>query len=115
MIPDNWKPSTDKFKDITNDLPTIPNINPNITYNMSYPDMSNILPASPTNIYLEQPQTPQLQTSPLFSPSISLGGMGGGLSENLPLLLLLGAGVGGFALGRKKRKKKKYKKKRKHK
>jgi len=100
-IPDNWKPSTDKYQDIFKDLPTAPNIN----YNFTLPQGMT----APQNIYMEYPQISPIQT-PSFSPSFALTGGGGGLMENLPLLLLLGAGVGGYALGRrKKRKKKKYK------
>jgi hypothetical protein len=68
---------------------------------------------NPQNIYIESPlQTPN---TPLFSPSISLSGGVGGMSENLPLLLLLGGLGGGYLLGRKKRKSKRYKKKKRHK
>lgn len=95
------------YKNIKEDLPTNPSYSP--VYNFTFPEMPQYsMPQSPQAIYIESPQTPSIST-PSFSPSISLGG-GSSLMENLPLLLLLGAGVGGFALGRRRRKKKKYKK-----
>lgn len=102
--------STNKLKDITEDLPQNPTIN--ITNN--YPEIPQ-LPAQtmPQILTFETPQAPNV--SPTYAPSFSLSGSAG-IGENLPLMLALlagGVGVGGYMLGR--RKKKKYKKRKRHK
>lgn len=109
MIPENY---TNPFKDIKDNLPTYPS--PTINLNYTIPtgtQISDIMPTTPQAIYIETPQMSPIQTPSVgFSPSFSVGG-GGGISESLPLLLLLGAGFGGYALGKRtKRKKKRYKK-----
>lgn len=98
------------YKNIKDDLPTSPAVN---IYNQLPSSFTpqDVMPQLPQTVYIESPQTPQMSI-PSFSPSFSVGG-GGGLSESLPLLLLLGAGIGGYALGR--RKKKRYKKRKRHK
>jgi len=103
--------ATNVFKDVNKTMPTFPSTVPDVNINNFYPSggtlMDNV-PQMPQTIFVESPQVPNAG----FSPSFIVGG-GGGLSDNLPLLLLLGAGIGGFALGRKrKKKKKKYKKRR---
>jgi len=101
--------ATNKFSNVGDTLPTSPTINiPEI--NITYPEMDisklgGIMPTAPQNFIFESPSAPSVG----FNPSFSLGG-GSSMMENLPLMLLLAGGVGGFALGRKKRKKKKYKK-----
>lgn len=110
VMPDGF---TNPFKDPSD---VIKNIRlPDQNFNFTVPEgftTQGMMPQTPQNIFIETPQTPQAS----FSPNLSFGGMGGGLAENLPLLLLLGGGLAGFAVGRKtrkkKRKKKKYKKRR---
>lgn len=99
--------TSNSMREIYDNLPT----SPIPQFQIDMPDIGT-LPTSPT-IIMQNP-IPSVQ-GPAFNPSFSVGG-GGGLSENLPLLLLLGAGFGGFALGRaKRRKKKRYKKSKRHK
>jgi len=102
--------ATNKFANVGDTLPTSPKIMPDVNINVTYPELDfsklgGILPTAPQNFIFETPSAPSVG----FNPSFSLGG-GSSMMENLPLMLLLAGGVGGFALGRKKRKKKKYKK-----
>jgi len=104
MIPDNWQSPTNKFKDITNDLPTYPMPDINLTYNLPNGfTPRDILPSTPQTFVFESPSP-----SAGFNPSFSLGG--GGMGDSLPIWLLAAGLGGGFLLGRKKRRKKKYKK-----
>lgn len=98
---------TNKFNDISQSLPTSPQsfTAGDTIINYTMPDMSSAFPSQPVNIFT--PSTP----SPSFNPSFSLGGVGGGIGENLPLIMLLLAGGGGYLLGKKKKKKKRKKKK----
>lgn len=104
---------TNKFNDISNNLPTNPvNFSQGDTIiNLPGTEGLTSFPQQPVNIFVPE-QTPLLQ-APSYNPSFSLGGFGGGLSENLPLLLLLSGLGGGYLLGKKKKKKKKRRKKKK--
>jgi hypothetical protein len=93
----------------------------NITYNFpEFPPPANITYNFPEFPQMQMPQYQMPENVSLpsvssgFSPSFSVD-TGGGMAENLPLLLLLlgAGGLGAYAI-RKKRKKKKYKKRKKH-
>lgn len=105
--------ATNIFKNVKDTLPTSPTTN---IYNYLPEKFSpqDIMPQTPQMLYLESPAVPSIST-PSFSPSISMGGIGGGLSENLPLLLLAAGLGGGYLLGKRKRKKKRYKKRKRRK
>jgi len=106
-VGDFAKGIADPFKDInpTSPLNNLPSIN--VTYpEMDFSKLGGVLPTAPQNFIFESPSV-----GAGLNPSFSIG-TGGGMGELLPLLLLGGGILGGFALGRKKRKKKKYKKRR---